>query len=164
MRFVCVLLSSCFSIICLSQTSNQKPCSAAEASQFDFWVGDWELTWSDTLHGTNHVEKLFGNCTVHENFRDPKTNFLGQSWSVYNANYKQWQQTWVDNKGGYITLTGRMAGDSLVLTTAERTVPASISASGKLTSRMVYYNIKPDLFDWAGKHRQTAAKPGSKTG
>jgi hypothetical protein len=159
MRLLSLLLLSCLSFRSLSQTPNQKPCSAPETSQFDFWVGDWELTWSDTLHGTNHVEKLFGNCTVHENFKDPKTNFLGQSWSVYNANYKQWQQTWVDNQGGYISLTGGIVGDSLILTTAERTVPASISATGKMTNRMVYYNIKQDSFDWSWE----ASTNGGKT-
>src|SRR5207253_2826782 len=124
MRFVCLLLTVFISLLSHSQNTGQKPCSAPEASQFDFWVGDWIATWGDTLHGTNHIEKIFGNCTVHENFSDPNSNFLGQSWSVYNANYKQWQQTWVDNQGGYITLTGGMKGDSLILTTAERTVPA----------------------------------------
>jgi hypothetical protein len=149
MKFVCTcLLLFCF-FLSSAQNNSQKPCSAPEASQFDFWVGDWIATWSDSLHGTNHIEKMFGNCTVHENFSIPKTNFLGQSWSVYNANYKQWQQTWVDSQGGYIALTGGMVGDSLILTTAERTVPASISPSGKLMSRMVYYNIKPDSFDWS---------------
>ena len=159
MRSVYLVLGICLSIAGFSQTSNQTPCSSKEASQFDFWVGDWQLTWGDTLHGTNHVDKLFGNCTVHENFKDPKTNFLGQSWSVYNANYKQWQQTWVDNQGGYISLTGGIVGDSLILTTAERTVPASISATGKMTNRMVYYNIKQDSFDWSWE----ASTNGGKT-
>lgn len=129
--------------------NQQKPCSAPEASQFDFWVGDWIATWGDTLHGTNRIEKMFGNCTIHENFSDPRIGFLGQSWSVYNTNYKQWQQTWVDNQGGYIALTGGMVGDSMILTTAERTVPVKMSPTGKLISRMVYYNIKPNSFDWS---------------
>jgi hypothetical protein len=149
MKFACLLVTVFFCSLSHSQNAGQKPCSAPEASQFDFWVGDWIATWGDTLHGTNHIEKMFGNCTVHENFSDPNTNFVGQSWSVYNANYKQWQQTWVDNQGGYISLTGGMKGDSLILTTAERTVPVKVSATGKLMSRMVYYNIKPDAFDWS---------------
>ena len=149
MRSLYLLLCICFPVFSFSQTSNQKPCSAPEASQFDFWIGDWIANWSDTLHGTNHIEKMFGNCTIHENFSDPKSNFLGQSWNVYNANSKLWQQTWVDNQGGYIVLTGGMTGDSLVLTTAERTVPVKISPTGKLMSRMVYYNIKSDSFDWS---------------
>lgn len=159
MRVACLLFFICISMVCFSQTTNQKPCSATEASQFNFWLGDWELVWGDSLHGTNHVDKLFGNCTVHENFQDPKTGFMGQSWSVYNANYKQWQQTWVDNQGGYITLTGGMVADSLILITAERTVPASMSATGKMTNRMVYYNIKPDSFDWSWQ----ASTNGGKT-
>lgn len=149
MRFLSILICCCLELTCLSQTVNQKPCSAPEASQFDFWIGDWNLTWSDSLHGTNRVEKIFGNCTVHENFTDPKTNYLGQSWSVYNANYKRWQQTWVDSQGGYIALTGGMVGDSLILTTSERAVPTSVSPSGKIINRMVYYNVQPNSFDWS---------------
>ena len=129
--------------------TQQKPCSAPEISQFDFWVGDWVATWSDTLHGTNRIEKMFGNCTIHENFSDPKLGYLGQSWSVYNTNYKQWQQTWVDNQGGYIVLTGGMVADSMILSTAERIVPARVSPTGKLINRMVFYNIKSNSFDWS---------------
>jgi len=132
-----------------AQSTNQKPCSAPQASQFDFWIGDWNLAWSDTVHGTNHIEKMWGNCTVHESFSDAGASYLGQSWSVYNANYKVWQQTWVDNAGGYTQVTGGMVGDSMILFTQERQVPANISATGKMKNRMVYYNIKPDSFDWS---------------
>jgi hypothetical protein len=149
MRFILLFICYGFSVISYSQTSGQKPCSSPEASQFDFWVGDWTLTWADSLHGTNLVEKLFGTCVVHENFHSSATNLLGQSWSVYNPNYKQWQQTWIDNQGGYIALTGGVVGDSVILTTAERTVPLTISPSGKMKNRMVYFNIKPDSFDWS---------------
>lgn len=131
------------------QTNNQQPCSSQQASEFDFWVGDWNLTWNDSLHGNNRIEKIFGNCTIHENFSDPRMNYLGQSWSVYNANYKQWQQTWIDNQGGYIALTGGKIGDSMILSTAERTVPVKISPTGKMINRMIFYNIKPDSFDWS---------------
>ena len=135
-------------IICLFHLQsiaqqNAKPCSAAEASEFDFWIGDWNLTWNDSLHGTNHIEKLYGNCTIHENFKDPHSNFLGQSWSVYNPNAKLWQQTWVDNQGGYIVLTGNKEGNNIVLKTQERP-----TQKGKQQMRMVYENITPDSFDW----------------
>jgi hypothetical protein len=131
-----------------SFAQNPVPCSAPEASQFDFWVGDWELTWNDTLHGTNKIEKMWGNCTIQENFTDPNTNYWGKSWTVYNRNYKIWQQTWVDSQGGYIALTGNKTGDSMVLTTAERNVPEKISKTKKMINRMVYYNINSNSFDW----------------
>jgi hypothetical protein len=147
LRFLFLTLTSTSAFISFSQ--NKKPCAAPQASQFDFWVGEWNLTWNDTLHGSNRIEKLYGNCTLHENFSDPKLNYLGQSWSVYNTNRNQWQQTWIDNMGGYIALTGGMAGDSMVLVTAEQKVPVNVSPTGRLTSRMVYYNIKQDSFDWS---------------
>jgi hypothetical protein len=143
-------LFACF-VIALSgdaQNNKQTPCSSPEASQFDFWLGDWDLTWSDSLHGTNHVEKIMDGCTVQENFNDPGIGYSGKSWSVYNRNYKMWQQTWVDNQGGYIDLTGGMMSDSMVLTTAERVVPTTVSPTGKMINRMVFYKIKPDSFDW----------------
>jgi hypothetical protein len=132
------------SLSSFAQTNNARPCSAPQASQFDFWVGDWKLTWNDSLHGTNHVERMFGNCTIHENFLNPKTNYSGQSWSVYSPATGQWNQTWVDNQGGYIALTGSFEGDSMILKTAERQ-----TAKGKQQMRMIYYNIKPGSFDWS---------------
>jgi len=38
-------------------------------------------------------------------------------------------------------------------------VPASISATEKMTNRMVYYNIKQDSFDWSWE----ASTNGGKT-
>lgn len=133
----------CFLHFQLHAQQSTTPCSAPEASQFDFWVGNWDLTWSDSLHGTNHIEKLYGNCTIHENFADPHSNFLGQSWSVFNPASKLWQQTWVDNQGGYIVLTGNKEGNKLILKTQER-----VTQKGKQQMRMVYENITPASFDW----------------
>ena len=148
LRLILFTLTFTYTFLSSAQTNNQAPCNAAESSQFDFWVGEWNLTWADSLRGNNRIEKIFGNCTIHENFSNPKSKYLGQSWSVYNPNYHQWQQTWVDNTGGYIALTGGMQGDSMVLTTAERVVPANLSPTGKMINRMVYYNIKKVSFDW----------------
>ena len=142
MKWILVLFVTLFHFRSFAQ-QNTTPCSAPEASQFDFWVGDWNLTWNDSLHGTNHIEKLYGNCTIHENFKDPRSNFLGQSWSVYNPVAKLWQQTWIDNQGGYIVLTGNKEGNSIILKTQERATP-----NGKRQMRMVYENITPNSFDW----------------
>ena len=146
MHLLAGLLAACYFA---SAQNPAPPCTAKEASQFDFWIGEWDLTWNDSLKGSNRIEKMFGNCTVHENFSDPKTGYLGQSWSVYNANYKVWQQTWVDNGGSYIHLTGGMSGDSMILKTAERNVPTSVSPTGRIVNRMVFHNIKKDSFDWS---------------
>jgi hypothetical protein len=131
------------SVLITSMTNAQSPCNSPEASQFDFWLGHWNLTWNDTLKGSNLIEKMMDGCTIHEHFNDPATNFRGESWSVYNPQQKKWQQTWVDNQGGYIVLTGGMEGSEMILTTEEQKL-----ATGTKISRMVFYNIKRDSFDW----------------
>lgn len=125
-------------------TVSQRPCSTPEASQFDFWIGDWELTWNDTSHGTNRVLKIMGGCTVNENFYDPSIKYSGSSWSVYSTRKKIWQQTWIDNTGGYISLTGKYENNEMTLTTGSQKLP-----DGKeIISRMVFFNISPQKFDW----------------
>ena len=121
-----------------------KPCSAAECSQFDFWLGEWELTYNDTVHATNRITKEMGGCLVHEHFNDPSNAFTGESWSVYNTQTKLWQQTWVDNQGAYIVLTGGFKDGKMIL----QTEPASQPDGSKKQSRMVFYNIAADSFIW----------------
>lgn len=43
--------------------------------------------------------------------------YSGSSWSVYGRQKKIWQQTWVDNMGGYIALTGKYETNEMTLTT-----------------------------------------------
>src|SRR5258706_5502013 len=125
-------------------TGGQHPCSSPESSQFDFWVGDWDLTWNDTSKGINSIKRVLDGCGIQENFSDAVNNFNGMSWSMYNPKTAAWQQTWIDNQGGYIVLTGKFDKGEMVLATK----PVA-NAQGKLSiSRMVFYNIKPGSFDW----------------
>lgn len=118
-------------------------CNAPQASQFDFWIGEWELTWNDTIKGTNTITKEMNDCVIYEHFNDPRNNYKGSSWSVYNTQTNQWQQTWVDNSGGYIELIGGMIGGKMILTTPERK-----STTGTILHHMIFYNIGDDSFDW----------------
>jgi len=88
------------------------PCSAPECSQFDFWLGNWDLTWSDTAKGTNSVKKILDGCVINENFSDPASHYMGMSWSMYDLKKAEWKQTWVDNQDGYIILTGKYSNQN----------------------------------------------------
>lgn len=61
MKYLYCLLSTF--IFLTAKAQNTKPCSAPEIKQFDFWVGDWNLTWADTMHGNNRIEKIMDGCT-----------------------------------------------------------------------------------------------------
>ena len=124
--------------------NNPKPCSAPEFSQFDFWLGKWEAYSADTLTATNTIVKIMDGCTLQENFESPKSNYSGKSWSVYNPQTKLWQQTWVDNQGGYIALTGSFENEKMTLSAA----PRKIKNGKEVIERMVFYNISADTFDW----------------
>ena len=130
------------------QAPQQPPCSAAEARQFDFWHGDWELTYKNpdgtTATATNRVESLFGGCVTHENFTSGGAQpFVGRSYSVYSPRLKKWQQTWVDSTGAYLDFTGEFADGKLVL------LRDGILGNGKPgRQRMTYYNIAKEQFDW----------------
>ena len=48
-----------------------KSCAEAEQKQFDFWVGEWELTWpgqkpGETGRGGNSIKIVMGGCVVEE--------------------------------------------------------------------------------------------------
>lgn len=127
--------------------TNEKPCSYSESSQLDFWVGEWKAEWKDSdgniQGGTNIITKTLGGCVVEENFSTDDKTFTGRSLSMYNPVKKIWQQTWVDNNGGYMAFTGGMDGDKMILW------QKTINKAGKeVMQRMVFYDINADSFTW----------------
>ena len=55
-----------------------------------------------------------------------------------------WQQTWVDNQGSYIALMGNYENGEMKLSTQ----PRKLQNGKEMISRMVFYNIQPNNFDW----------------
>ena len=148
MKGIIFFLLVIISAIKIDAQKNQDPCSAPEAGQFDFWIGDWNLEWRDQkgeiLHGSNSVRKILGSCVIEENFKDEAAPpFMGKSHSVYNNKISKWQQTWVDNQGGYLDFTGGFSDGKMILSRA------LISKNGtKIRQRMVFFNISKDSFTW----------------
>jgi hypothetical protein len=143
------ILSLCFWSITATAIAqnNVKPCSGAEAREFDFWIGDWGLTWDDgaggIAKGFNTIESLYDGCVIRENFRDSSQSFFGMSVSAYSTLLKKWQQTWVDNQGAYLDFTGEFKDGKMTL---ERSF---MTAKGKkLKQRMIFYNIAKNELDW----------------
>jgi hypothetical protein len=124
------------------QAQNSKPCQSQEAKQFDFWVGEWQASW-DGGQGVNNISKILGGCVIFEEFNGtPSSQLIGKSFSVYNSRTGNWQQTWVDNSGGYLDFIGNWQDDKMILS-------RSVVIKGvKTIQRMVWYNISDDTFDW----------------
>lgn len=37
-------------------------------NQFDFWLGEWNVTWGEDGKGTNHIERILEGKIIQENF------------------------------------------------------------------------------------------------
>ncbi|MDB2499584.1 hypothetical protein N9X40_01885 [bacterium] len=105
-----LLFVSCLSSVTLVATEEPE---TTLASAFEFWVGDWDLTWTNangTLGtGTNRIEKILDGKALQENF-SAASGFKGRSLSVYNPKTQVWRQSWVDNQGAYLSFTYEVDG------------------------------------------------------
>lgn len=134
------------------QNPAPRPCDLSAAKQFDFWLGKWELSWPAEQfggkpgakgHGTNSITRILDGCIIQESFHFPDGNYKGRSLSAYDARAGVWRQTWVDNRGGYLTFTGGFKDGKMEL----RTAP--YQRNGKtFISRMVFRNIRANSLDW----------------
>jgi len=128
-----------------AQPAVPPPCRSPEARQFDFWVGEWDLTWSDSGRGENIITLELDSCVVEENFTTLGDDqpFRGNSVSVYNVKTGKWHQTWVDSRGGHYDLEGGMVGDRMILQCDARTAGGT-----PYLLRMVFANITGNALDW----------------
>ncbi len=119
----CAIMVKCLSAILIllpalaamgADTPPAAPCSAAEYRQFDFWLGQWTSSSAEgKTQGTNRIEKIMGGCVIQENWASGK--FQGTSFNFYDAADKHWHQTWVDNGGGSLRLTGGLIDGTMKL-------------------------------------------------
>jgi len=100
----------------VAQGAGAVNCSSAEARQFDFWVGSWNVTVADKQAGTNDVTLEENGCVVHEHWTSSRGGTTGQSFNFFDRTVSKWHQFWVDNSGNYLHLTGSYADGKLVLT------------------------------------------------
>ncbi|MEO8302701.1 MAG: hypothetical protein ABI724_01145 [Betaproteobacteria bacterium] len=91
-------------------------CAAPEHRQFDFWLGDWVVRDpSAKVVGENHLTSLHKGCAMLENWTG-NGGFTGSSLNLYDAERRQWHQTWVDVSGSLLLLDGGVVDGRMVLT------------------------------------------------
>jgi hypothetical protein len=92
------------------------PCSAPEHRQFDFWLGDWNVTSGGKPAGTNSIHQVHGGCALQENWKGAgEGGFSGSSFNIYDSASGNWHQTWVDSGGTLLQLDGGLVNGSMVL-------------------------------------------------
>ena len=114
-------------LVVLSARAQNSTDSLKPGEYFDFWVGRWELSWTDNEgnpgKGTNVIEKILDGKAIQEHFECTEgklKGYKGTSISVYNPQRESWHQAWADNQGGYIDMKGSLDGDKRIFQTGPR--------------------------------------------
>jgi hypothetical protein len=99
-------------------TPTSPNCSVTGYRQLDFWIGDWDTFETDPHGGPliarARVTPIAEGCAIHELY-EQTDGLIGDSILSYDPARKQWQQTWVTNRGSLMVLWGTFADGALVL-------------------------------------------------
>lgn len=141
MKTVLFLLMLSLSHISLSQELSP--------NSFDFWIGDWDLTWVNAqgieMKGTNRIIKILDGKVIQENFTNLQNGYKGMSLSVFNPRTKIWHQAWTDSNGGYFNFSGAHEDGYKTFKTDTQKL-----GDKKIIKRMQFKNITNNslMWDW----------------
>jgi hypothetical protein len=90
-------------------------CPGPEFHQFDFWVGQWDVTVQGKPAGSNTITQEEQGCLIHEHWTGAKGG-TGQSFNFFDQSTKQWNQVWVDNSASSLRLAGTFADNQMRMT------------------------------------------------
>ncbi len=142
-----VLLAACLAV---AEGPAHPNCALPQQKQFDFWLGDWELTSpgekpGEVLHSTNRIKRIVGGCIIQESFQSGgESPLIGTSLSVFDATAGKWKQTWVDNDGSYLDFVGEFKDRQMILVRE-----AARPDGTRFLQRMVWKNISANELDWS---------------
>ena len=127
--------------------------------QFDFWIGEWEVyAKNGKKAGDSRIEVILDSCIVLENWTSANGGYVGKSFNTYNAVSGQWQQTWVDNRGGSTEfLEGKYEQDKIVF----QTKPYPHTKDTMAIRRLTFYNLPPDRVRQHGEISKDGARTWS---
>jgi hypothetical protein len=104
------------------------PCPVKpEHRQFDFWVGEWEVT-----------DKGRNSCIVLENYNQ-LDGYTGKSLNFFDAALGKWRQTWVDSMGNVSEFVGEYKDNAMRFEGETHR-----SVGDKMLRRMTLFNLGAD--------------------
>lgn len=82
-------------------------CDAPEHRQFDFWIGQWDVTDKGKVIATSRIERFADGCGILESYTQDD-GYSGKSINFYDAALKRWRQQWVDSMGNSSEWVGEL--------------------------------------------------------
>lgn len=82
------------------------PCTDPRYRALDFWIGEWNVTTEKgEPAGQNVISKVLDGCVIVEDWHDVRGE-SGRGTHRFDIRSERWLQTWVDNRGRTMELTG----------------------------------------------------------
>lgn len=112
MRLAALLLTC---LTTLAGAQQPAACAAPQHRQFDFWIGTWEVTGADGRRaGRNRIERILGGCALNESW-EGASGARGHSLNAWDPGDNKWHQTWMDNEGTVLMVSGGLVNGEMVL-------------------------------------------------
>jgi tetratricopeptide (TPR) repeat protein len=108
-----------------------------EYKQFDFWVGDWEVSDGGQKVAASSIQRIVENCIIYENYVE-SDGYVGKSFNFYDGTLHKWRQTWVDGIGRASEFVGEFK-DGAMRFEGE----SHLSDGTKILRRMTLFNLNP---------------------
>ena len=109
-------------------------CTAPEHRQFDFWLGTWDVNQNGKAAGVNRITADLKGCVLVEQWTSASGG-RGTSLNFYDRRTTRWHQTWIDEGGNGLLLSGAFADGRMVLSSA----PNKDGAFDRIT-----WSVQPD--------------------
>jgi hypothetical protein len=111
-----------------------KTCTSEKYRQFDFWIGDWNVTSNGQEAGSNTIHPIHSGCALQENWQGAGAGGIsGSSFNIYDQANDKWHQTWVDASGTLLELDGGFVDGSMILSGERPTRDGSGMAQHRIT-------------------------------
>ena len=154
-----VLFSALASMLVCSSALAQdaaQACSAPGYQQFDFWLGDWEVSDPEgAVQGRNVITSEESGCLILERWIS-SSGTTGQSYNYYNPSTDKWRQVWISNSAiidyeGGLTESGSMKLEGAITyqadgSTAPFTGEWTLNADGTVTQHFEQYSEEKDAW------------------
>lgn len=119
--------------------SLDNPCSSQpEYKQFDFWVGEWDVTSEGKQVAESSIQRIVDGCIIFENYAQ-SDGFTGKSFNFFDATLKRWRQTWVDATARVSEFAG-VYKDGAMRFEGE----THLQDGRRILRRMTLFNLNPD--------------------
>jgi len=129
-----LLVAAGWTLIRAAEPPRPVDCAGPKSHQFDFWIGDWEVTANGKLAGHNSIRPILDGCVLQETWRGAQGS-AGSSFNFYDPQAERWRQFWVWRNGTTLELSGAYREGQMVLEGESR------DRDGKpLTHRITWYD------------------------